>query len=175
MIAYFININPTLWLLSIILTITISAITVKILKKKSPKSLDEDKDPTVTIINGIIIFIISVVISLGVHVLQLYVFVKNVNQIAVENYVITRSDNTLNFTKLGSDQNTELYYKEGYKTPYDKNIMSYLQPLKEEAQFKILNETNRNIRIVSTFDKDEFDINLKTYPELFKMIKNLKK
>lgn len=78
-------------------------------------------------------------------------------------------------TKLGSDPNTELYYKEGYKTPYDKNILSYLQPLNKNRQFTILNETDRNIRIKSTYDNNEYDINLKTHPELFKTLKNLKK
>ena len=175
MIIYFVNVGVSLFLLSIIFTITISAIIVKILKKKSPKSLNEDKDPMVTIITGMFIFIISMVLSCGVHVLQLYLFTKNADQIVIENYMITRSDKTLNFTKLGSDPNTELYYKEGYKTPYDKNILSYLQPLNKNRQFTILNETDRNIRIKSTYDNNESDINLKTHPELFKTIKNLKK
>ena len=173
MIIYFVNVGVSLFLLSIIFTILIATITTKILKKKSPELLD--KDPMVTIITGMFIFIISMVLSGGVHVLQLYLFTKNTDQIAIENYMITRSDNTLDFTKLGSDPNTELYYKEGYKTPYDKNILSYLQPLNKNRQFTILNETDRNIRIKSTYDNNESDINLKTHPELFKTIKNLKK
>lgn len=175
MIIYFVNVGASLFLLSIIFTITISAIIVKILKKKSPKSLNEDKDPMVTIITGMFIFIISMVLSCGIHALQIYLFTKNTDQIVIENYMITRSDKTIDFTKLGSDPNTELYYKEGYKTPYDKNIMSYLQPLNKNRQFTILNETDRNIRIKSTYDNNESDINLKTHPELFKTIKNLKK
>lgn len=175
MIIYFVNVGASLFLLSIIFTILIATITTKILKKKSPESLDEDKDPMVTIIIGVFIFIISMALSCGVHVLQLYLFTKNTDQIAIENYMITRSDKTIDFTKLGSDPNTELYYKEGYKTPYDKNILSYLQPLNKNRQFTILNETDRNIRIKSTYDNNESDINLKTHPELFKMIKNLKK
>lgn len=175
MIIYFVNVGVSLFLLSIIFTILIATITTKILKKKSPESLDEDRDPMVTIIIGVFIFIISMALSCGVHVLQLYLFTKNTDQIAIENYMITRSDKTLDFTKLGSDPNTELYYKEGYKTPYDKNILSYLQPLNKNRQFTILNETDRNIRIKSTYDNNESDINLKTHPELFKMIKNLKK
>ena len=175
MIIYFINVGVSLFLLSIIFTITISAIIVKILKTKSPKSLNEDKDPMVTIITGMFIFIISMVLSCGVHALQIYLFTKNMDQIAIENYMITRSDKTIDFTKLGSDPNTELYYKEGYKTPYDKNILSYLQPLNRNRQFTILNETDRNIRIKSTYDNNEYDINLKTHPELFKTLKNLRK
>lgn len=175
MIIYFVNVGASLFLLSIIFTILIATMTTKILKKKSPKSLDEDKDPIATIIIGFFIFIISSVLSFGVHVLQLYLFTKNTDQIAIENYMITRSDKTLDFTKLGSDPNTELYYKEGYKTPYDKNIMSYLQPLNKNRQFTILNETDRNIRIKSIYDNNESDINLKTHPELFKTLKNLKK
>lgn len=175
MIIYFVNVGASLFLLSIIFTITISAIIVKILKKKSPKSLNEDKDPMVTIITGMFIFIISMVLSCGIHALQIYLFTKNTDQIVIENYMITRSDKTIDFTKLGSDPNTELYYKEGYKTPYDKNIMSYLQPLNKNRQFTILNETDRNIRIKSTYDNNESDINLKTHPELLKTIKNLKK
>ena len=168
MIIYFVNVGASLFLLSIIFTILIATITTKILKKKSPKSLDEDKDPIATAMTGVFIFIISMVLSCGVHALQIYQFVKNTDQIAIENYIITRSDKTIDFTKLGSDPNTELYYKEGYKTPYDKNILSY-------RQFTILNETDRNIRIKSTYDNNESDINLKTHPELFKTIKNLKK
>ena len=173
MIIYFVNVGVSLFLLSIIFTILIATITTKILKKKSPESFD--KDPIATAITGVFIFIISMLLSCGVHALQIYQFVKNTDQIAIENYIITRSDKTLDFTKLGSDPNTELYYKEGYKTPYDKNIMSYLQPLNKNRQFTILNETDRNIRIKSTYDKDQYDINLKTHPELFKILKNLKK
>ena len=175
MIIYFVNVGVSLFLLSIIFTILIATITTKILKKKSPELLDKDKDPKVTIITGVFIFIISMVLSFSVHVLQLYLFTKNTDQIITENYMITRSDKTIDFTKLGSDPNTELYYKENYKTPHDKNILSYLQPLNDNRQFTILNETDRNIRIKSTYDNNESDINLKTHPELFKTLKNLKK
>lgn len=175
MIIYFVNVGASLFLLSIIFTILIATITTKILKKKSPESLDDDKDPMATAITGVFIFIISMVLSCGVHALQIYLFTKNTNQIAIENYMITRSDKTIDFTKLGSDPNTELYYKENYKTPYDKSIISYIQPLSKNRQFTILNETDRNIRIKSTYDNNEYDINLKTHPELFKTLKNLKK
>lgn len=175
MIIYFVNVGASLFLLSIIFTIIIATITTKILKKKSPESLDEDKDPMVTMIIGMFIFIISIVLSCGIHALQIYLFTKNTDQIVIENYMITRSDKTIDFTKLGSDPNTELYYKEGYKTPYDKNIISYIQPLNKNRQFTILNETDRNIRIKSMYDKGTLDINLKTHPELFKTLKNLRK
>lgn len=175
MIIYFVNVGISLFLLSIIFTILIATITAKILKKKSPKSLDEDKDPIATIIIGFFIFIISSVLSGGVHVLQLYLFTKNTDQILVENYNITRSDNTLDFTKLGADPNMDLYYEKDFKTPYDKSIISYIQPLNKNRQFTILNETDRNIRIKSMYDKGTLDINLKTHPELFKTLKNLRK
>ena len=175
MIIYFVNVGISLFLLSIIFTILIATITAKILKKKSPKSLDEDKDPIATIIIGFFIFIISSVLSGGVHVLQLYLFTKNTDQILVENYNITPSDNTLDFTKLGADPNMDLYYEKDFKTPYDKSIISYIQPLNKNRQFTILNETDRNIRIKSMYDKGTLDINLKTHPELFKTLKNLRK
>ena len=128
-----------------------------------------------TVIIGFFIFIISSVLSFGVHVLQLYLFTKNTDQILVENYSITRSDNTLDFTKLGADPNMDLYYEKDFKTPYDKSIISYIQPLNKNRQFTILNETDRNIRIKSMYDKGTLDINLKTHPELFKTLKNLRK
>ena len=76
MIIYFVNVGASLFLLSIIFTILIATITTKILKKKSPKSLDEDKDPIATAMTGVFIFIISMVLSCGVHALQIYQFVK---------------------------------------------------------------------------------------------------
>ena len=175
MLNYFINADRTLWVLSIIFTVIIITISVKMMKKKYPSLLTELKEPPLPIMLGLFIFVISLVISVGIHYIYFYQFVKNTDQIITENYIITRSDKTLDFTKLGSDPNTELYYKENYKTPYDKNVISYLQPLKENHQFNILSESERNIRIKSTYDKDQYDINLKTHPELFKMIKNLKK
>lgn len=78
MIIYFVNIGASLFLLSIIFTILIATITTKILKKKSPESLDEDKDPMVTMITGVFIFIISMVLSCGVHALQIYLFTKKI-------------------------------------------------------------------------------------------------
>lgn len=76
MIIYFVNVGASLFLLSIIFTIIIATITTKILKKKSPESLDEDKDPMVTMIIGMFIFIISMVLSCAVHALQIYLFTK---------------------------------------------------------------------------------------------------
>ena len=175
MLNYFIDVNRTLWLLSIIFTITIITISVKMMKKKYPSLLAELKEPPLPIMLGLYTILISTIISVGIHYIYFYQFVKNADQIITENYFITRSDDTFDFTKLGSDPNTELYYKENYKTPYDKNVISYLQPLKENRQFKILSESERNIRIKSTYNDDQYDINLKTHPELFKTLKNLKK